>query len=123
MPLLQTEGKCLLALNEQSSLSRIFIKPFCPPVFSLLQASPTKVFFCSQPTQGKGIVFQCREAISHQNFVRGATLQPQHMRIRTMTLHNHCFQHYPIKKEKKLRNLSYVPFKMPVEIIISNSFK
>lgn len=95
-----------MALNEQSSLSRIFIKPFCFLVFSLFQAAPTKGFFCSQPTQGTGIGFQCREAISHQNFVRGAALQPQHMQMRTMTLHDYCFQHYPIGKKKKEVNES-----------------
>lgn len=54
--ILQTDGKFVLPLDEQSSLSHIFIKPFCLPLYSLFQASPTKKLLCSQPTQGTGIM-------------------------------------------------------------------
>lgn len=45
---------CHLMNNLHSVLSSI--NPFCLPFYSLLQSSPTKDFFGSQPTQGTGIM-------------------------------------------------------------------
>ena len=115
------ENCCWHSMNNLYSLPSS-LNPFCFPFFSLLQASPTKGFFCSQPTtRHRDYVFQCRKAISHQKFMKGATLQPQHSQIKLWICIINVFN--IIQSRKKLLSLSCVPFKMPLEILISNSFK
>ena len=50
------ENFCWHSMNNLHSIISS-LNPFCFPFFSFLQASPTKGFFCSQPTQGTGIMF------------------------------------------------------------------
>lgn len=73
--ILQTDGKFVFPLDEQSSLSHIFIKPLLPS--SLLSPpglSNKKVPLQPTNPRHRDYDFQCWKAISHQKFVKGATL-------------------------------------------------